>query len=132
MQDSTGLPPSAPSVLIDFDYRKDMMEAAGSEVVQRLTLACFVESSELIQRVLTLMAEPGTPFPVAEVTACHRLAGSCAAIGLVAMSQAWYALEQAVTPGTVASATWRSVWDRALAVTQESEVLFPSSSQFGS
>lgn len=95
MNESDKLPLAAVAAWIDIDYRQNMLEAAGSDVVLRLTQACFEESQALIQRVLPQIAAPSTGFPAAEVMACHRLAGSCAAVGLKAMGQAWYALEQA-------------------------------------
>lgn len=110
---------AAASVWIDLDYRGQMLEAAGQEVVHRLTQACFDDSRALIQRVLPQIAAPLTTFPAAEVMACHRIAGSCVAVGLKTMGEAWYALEQAASLPADTPAVWRSAWERALLATEE-------------
>lgn len=129
MNESHELSQAAASAWIDIDYRKDMLEAAGADVVQRLTKACFEESQALIQRVLPLIAEPSNAFPAAEVMACHRIAGSCAAVGLKAMGQAWYALEQAAGQPAGTHPGWRPAWERALIATLETARYFPSVEQ---
>ena len=110
---------AGPAGCIDHDYRRAMIEAAGLAMVERLTRMCLDESKALIQRVLLRSASPSAAFPAEEVAACHRLAGSCAAVGLKAMSQAWYALEQASSPQADAATDWRSAWERAQISTLE-------------
>lgn len=129
MNESDKLPLAAVAAWIDIDYRQNMLEAAGSDVVLRLTQACFEESQALIQRVLPQIAAPSTGFPAAEVMACHRLAGSCAAVGLKAMGQAWYALEQAAVQPSASPPAWQPAWERALVATLETARYFPSEQQ---
>jgi hypothetical protein len=90
---------AAEAAYVDFIYRQDMIDAAGQDMVLRLTRACLVDAQAQLARIKPVEGMTSVVLSAEEVRASHRLAGSCAAVGLVGMGRAWYALEQAAASG---------------------------------
>lgn len=80
------------ATLIDHDYRQLMIEAAGVDAVTRMTTSCLEDSRQLVSQLLPVRQEAIDD----SRRQCHRLAGSCAAAGLVLLSSIWYELERLV------------------------------------